>query len=191
MTDTAHERSGPYRAVLHRWPTALALAVVGLMLADGLGDLPDAVEGLAVPVLLLQLEYLILTQLGRRGASWAVVGSLVVVVLVISLLDVVPLEAVLAGLALVFLVLGAITGTPYGRGEFGIQAAGMLGFGAIALVALAVDPDLGRYLVAAGWFLHGVWDVVHLKRDKVVSRTYAEACGVIDISVAAALLFLV
>jgi hypothetical protein len=66
----------------------------------------------------------------------------------------------------------------------------MVGFGALALVALSVDPDLGRYLVAAGWFLHGIWDFVHLWLDKVVARSYAEWC-VIDVLVAAQLVFLV
>jgi hypothetical protein len=72
----------------------------------------------------------------------------------------------------------------------GVQALGMVGFGALALVALSVDPDLGRYLVAAGWFLHGIWDFVHLWLDKVVARSYAEWC-VIDVLVAAQLVFLV
>jgi hypothetical protein len=36
-----------------------------------------------------------------------------------------------------------------------VQALGMVGFGALALVALSVDPDLGRYLVAAGWSAQG------------------------------------
>ncbi|WP_406420191.1 hypothetical protein [Streptomyces sp. NBC_01614] len=54
-----------------------------------------------------------------------------------------------------------------------------------------MDPDLGRYLVAAGWFCHGVRDFVHLRLDKVVSRTSAEWCGVIDVLVAVQLLFLV
>jgi hypothetical protein len=45
--------------------------------------------------------------------------------------------------------------------------------------------------VAAGWFLHGIWDFVHLWLDKVVARSYAEWCGVIDVLVAAQLVFLV
>jgi Ni/Fe-hydrogenase subunit HybB-like protein len=65
----------------------------------------------------------------------------------------------------------------------------MLGFGALALAGLAVDPDLGRYLVAAGWFLHGIWDLVHLKLDRVVARSYAEACAVVDLVIAAELAF--
>lgn len=46
---------------------------------------------------------------------------------------------------------------------FQVQALGMLVFGGLALAGLVVDPELGRYLVAAGWFFHGVWDFVHLK----------------------------
>lgn len=46
-----------------------------------------------------------------------------------------------------------------------------------------MEPDVGRYVVAAGWFLHGVWDTVHLRLDRVVSRSYAEFCGVFDILV--------
>jgi hypothetical protein len=42
-----------------------------------------------------------------------------------------------------------------------------------------LDPHVGIYLLAAGWFLHGVWDFVHLRIDKV------------DVLVAVQLLFLV
>ena len=65
----------------------------------------------------------------------------------------------------------------------------MVGFGGLALAGLAVDPDLGRYLVAAGWFAHGIWDLVHLRANKVVARSYAELCAVVDILIAAELAF--
>lgn len=191
MTETTHERSGTCWTLIRRWPTTVALAAGALILAGGWDDVADAVDGLGQPMLLLPLEYLILNQIGRQAASWPVVGAMTVATLAVAWLDVIPLSSVIVGVALILLIWGAITGTPHGRGAFGVQAAGMLGFGALALVSLAVDPDLGRYLVAAGWFLHGVWDAVHLKLDKVVSRSYAEACGVVDVSVAAMLVFLV
>ncbi|GAA0579669.1 hypothetical protein [Actinomadura livida] len=190
MTAVAGERQGPLWKLARRWPTAVALAAAVLVWGGGLGDAADAVSGLGPVVLLLALEYLILNQIGRREASWPVIGGMVAAVFVIELLDVVDLTTVAVAAALVLLVWGTVTGTANGRGSFGIQAAGMLGFGAIALVAMAVDPDLGRYLVAAGWLLHGIWDAVHLKLDRVVSRSYAEACGVLDVAVAAMLLFL-
>ncbi|MGI5204998.1 hypothetical protein ACQEU6_25900 [Spirillospora sp. CA-108201] len=190
MREQEITRRGRGRALPRRWPTAAALAAAALFLAGGLGDPDEAVSGFGEAVPLLPLEYLILDRIGRRGASWPVVGAMVVAIVAVDTLDVVPLPAVVAAAALVLLVWGAVAGTPDGRATFGAQAAGMLGFGAIALAGLAVDPDLGRYLVAAGWLLHGVWDAVHLKLDKVVSRSYAEACGVVDVAVAAMLVFL-
>jgi Ni/Fe-hydrogenase subunit HybB-like protein len=63
----------------------------------------------------------------------------------------------------------------------------MVGFGVLALAGLVVDPDLGRYLVAAGFLLHGVWDFVYFKLDRVVARSHAEWCGVLDVIIAAEL----
>ncbi|GAA4310472.1 hypothetical protein BJY14_003543 [Actinomadura luteofluorescens] len=187
--ETTHRGRG--HALARRWPTAVALAAAALIFVGGLGDLDEAVSGFGELILLLALEYLILDRIGRRGASWPVIGAMVAAMVVIGALDAVPMSAVIVAAALVLLVWGAVAGAPNGRAVFGVQAAGMLGFGAIAFAGLAVDPDLGRYLVAAGWFLHGVWDAVHLKLGKVVSRSYAEACGVVDVAVAAMLVFLV
>ena len=52
---------------------------------------------------------------------------------------------------------------------------------------LAADPELGRYLVAAGWLLHGIWDFAHLRLNKVVARSYALWCGILDVGIAAEL----
>ncbi|MGW0478942.1 hypothetical protein [Nonomuraea sp. NPDC003214] len=46
-------------------------------------------------------------------------------------------------------------------------------------------------MIAAGWLLHGIWDFVHLRRGKVVARSYAEWCGVLDALIAFELVFLV
>lgn len=66
----------------------------------------------------------------------------------------------------------------------------MLVFGTVALVGLVVAPEVGRYVVATGWFSHGLWDFAHFRTNKVVSRSYAEWCGVLDILVAASLIAL-
>ena len=64
----------------------------------------------------------------------------------------------------------------------------MLGFGAVALAATAVDLDVARYVLAAGWLAHAAWDIAHHRLGRVVPRWYAETCLVADLTIAAALL---
>ncbi|XVQ07699.1 hypothetical protein ACQP1W_34645 [Spirillospora sp. CA-255316] len=54
----------------------------------------------------------------------------------------------------------------------------MVGFAALMVTGLAVDPDLGRYAVAADSFCRGVWDFGHFTLDKVVSRSVADLVAV-------------
>ena len=82
--------------------------------------------------------------------------------------------------ALALVLWGAVRGQLWRRGALVLETAGMVGFTAIALAAVSVDPDLGRYIVAAGWFGHAAWDLAHFRADKVVSRSFAEWCAVFD-----------
>jgi hypothetical protein len=43
--------------------------------------------------------------------------------------------------------------------------------------------------VAAGFFLHGVWDLVYFKLDRVLARSHAEWCAVLDVVIAVELVF--
>ena len=182
-----HDPPGRSRhPVLRRWPTVLA---AGLAVANlGGGESDDAVQALADVLLLLPLLYLIVAAMRRRRASWPVLVVLVAAMIALWAVDVVAPSAVVVAVALLVLVVGAVRGQ-LASGTFRLQAWGMLGFGAVALAGLAVDPDLGRYVVAAGWFGHGIWDLVHLRADKVVSRSYAEWCAVVDVLIAIELAF--
>jgi hypothetical protein len=66
----------------------------------------------------------------------------------------------------------------------------MLGFGAIALLALCVDSDLGGYLVDAALLGHAAWDAVHFRLNSVVPRSYAEFCIILDTLLGAAILLM-
>jgi hypothetical protein len=179
----------PWTALLQRWPTALAL-VAGAAMILGEGGSDEEVRFFAGLLPLLPLVYLVVAKLRRRQATWPTLVVGFALVAVLRMLDLLALPAGLAAVALVVLVWGAVDGQLRGPDPFRVQALGMLGFGALALAGLVVDPDLGTWLVAAGWFLHGIWDLVHLRLDKVVARSYAEACAVIDILVAAQLVLL-
>ncbi|MFI9551817.1 hypothetical protein [Nonomuraea endophytica] len=186
MTTTT--RQHPLHWLRNRWPTALALAMSALTVGGSQSD--AAVGSLAGTLLILPLLYLVAAKLGRREAAWP--GLVIGIALVVGLrmLDVVEPAFVYSGMALVVLVWGAVDGQLRSSGTLRVQAVGMLVFGALAFAGLIVDPEIGRYLVAAGWFFHGVWDFVHLKLDKVVARSYAEWCGVVDVVIAVQLVFM-
>jgi hypothetical protein len=76
-------------------------------------------------------------------------------------------------------------------GALTVQTIGMVGFGAVAVAALLVDPTLGAYLVAFGLLGHGAWVVAHHRRDVVVPRADAEFCAVLNFLLAAAIVVLI
>ncbi|MFI7699014.1 hypothetical protein [Nonomuraea sp. NPDC049480] len=192
MTTPDGDRGLPARkpwisAVRGLWPAALAVGMTAATFG-GTGS-PEKMESLAHVLVLLPLLYLVVAKLDRREASWPVLGILILPFIVLRALDVIPPSAVFGGLALAVLIWGAMDGQLRRPGPFRVQALGMAGFAAFAVAGLIADPELGRYLVAAGWFLHGVWDFVHLKLDKVVSRSYALWCGILDVLIAIELIF--
>ena len=74
------------------------------------------------------------------------------------------------------------------RGLWWLQTAGMVAFGAVTLVCALVAPGWAAGLAALGFLGHAGWDAYHYRIDRVVHRTYAEACGVFDLLVGVALL---
>ncbi|MFP3966352.1 DUF6010 family protein [Actinomadura fulvescens] len=87
-----------------------------------------------------------------------------------------------------YLLIGAVRRTLTGSRELAIQLGGLLAYLGLVAAAMSVDPDLTPYLVAAGWLLHAVWDVVHHRAGKVVPRGYAEWCTVFDLAIGATII---
>jgi hypothetical protein len=171
----------------NRWPTALAV-LTGVLVFGG-GETVEEVRGYAEILLLLPLLYLVVAKLRRRWATWPLLAASFAVIFLLRMTDVLSPAALFSAVALVVLVWSVLDGHLAGSGTLQVQALGMLVFGGLGLVGLVVDPDVGRYLVAAGWLFHGVWDFVHLRLDKVVARSFAEWCGVVDVWVAVVLVF--
>jgi hypothetical protein len=182
----AYRASGRRRwteVVMHRWPTAVGVAVAALTAFD----LQDGRE-LAALTVLMPLVYLGAAVLDRRWSAWVVLlAGIAVLALVPSTPQVVPLVGFLVA-ALVFLALGVARGQWREPGGLPLQTVGMLAFGSIVLVALYVEPVLGGVLVAIGLIGHAAWDAYHYLRDRVVARSYAEFCAVLDLLVGAAVL---
>jgi hypothetical protein len=90
--------------------------------------------------------------------------------------------------AVIYLTWGTARGDLTSRPLLSLQTAAVLGFGAIAIAAVAADPGVARYVLAAGWLAHAAWDIAHHRADRVVPRWYAETCLVSDLIIATALL---
>ncbi len=187
-TDTHHGYPVPDRrswaaAIMHRWPTWLAIALAALTVGG------STVESLADVLPMLALAYLAAAVLQRRQATWLVAVVIVAAFAALRLQEWVDPVAALLVAALALVLWGAVRGQ-LRRGALVVEMAGMVGFTAIALAAVSVDPNLGCYIVTAGWFGHAAWDFAHLRADKVVSRSFAEWCAVFDVLRAVGILIL-
>ena len=169
--------------LMHRWPTALGVAVAALTVIDLQGG-----TELAALTMLMPVVYLGAAALDRRWFAWVVLlAGIAVLTVVPSSAQVVPSVGFLVA-ALVLLVVGVARGQLRQPGGLPLQTVGMLAFGSVVLVALYVEPDLGGCLVAIGLLGHGAWDAYHFLRNRVVARSYAEWCAVVDLLLGAAIL---
>jgi hypothetical protein len=183
MADTT--RRTTLSSVVRRWPYPLGIVWGAVILLGGTSA--ENIRQLAVSLTLLALIYLVLASLDRRDWSLQVLlGSLALLVLA-RLQPWVPPAVVLFAAALGAIVWGVGHGMHH-KHDFRLQVAGMIGFGALAVAALLVDVDLALYLVAAGWLGHAAWDWLHVVRDRVVKRWYAECCSTLDVVVAVGLI---
>lgn len=178
-------------AVTRRWPTAAALAIWAAQVVAGASDsLDDSVEGFGEVLPLLPLLYVVINQLGTPRSTWPVLGGGLVLVFGLQALDLVSPAGVMVGIALGVLLWGLVRGAPH---PLALQAVGVAVFGTLAVTGLLVDPEVGRWLVAAGWFFHGLWDLAHLTLERlkgIVAPTFAEWCAVVDVLVGVELLVL-
>jgi hypothetical protein len=92
------------------------------------------------------------------------------------------LAAGLIAAALLYPLMGLLA---HGLGEMRVELFGVVLFGALAGLGLALSP----WLLAAGWLLHAVWDLLlpWVADTGYVPPWYGAACLGFDLAVAAAL----
>ncbi|GAA1756204.1 hypothetical protein [Agromyces humatus] len=165
-----------------RWPSALGLVMIAATSFRGAD-----VYVVALVTMLAALAYLTAAATSRRRAAWVafVVAAVFVPVGVFTRLDLtIPLVAIAA----LLVTYGVITLERGGLRELAIQAVGFAGFTVVSIVALNLGPAVAAYVGAAAVIGHGVWDVVHHRRDKVVTRAFAEFCAILDFGMGVLLL---
>ncbi|WP_192907139.1 DUF6010 family protein [Glycomyces paridis] len=183
MTATAPQparTAGPLRTAAHRWPALLG-AVFAAFVAWDLGTGGDL-----APVLTASgLIYLGAAAIRRPNAAWPLFA---ITFVIIGAAGFTPWENlatwVLIGLAAALAVYGLATGAVRPPEGLPLQSLGMAVFGAAAVAAVLVGGDLAAYLVAVGLLGHAAWDVHHHRTGRVVARSLAEFCVVLDTVVA-------
>jgi hypothetical protein len=170
---TTAEDAPRSQGILHRWPSALGLAVAASQLARS----PDT-ETVATVIGVAVLCYLGAAALDRRWVAWA--GCVVVsLVLVASQVIGVTWWAVGGTVALALVVTGLLLGVP--RPPLAAQTAALIGYGGVAVAALFLAPRAGLVLAGVALVGHSVWDVIHYRRNQVVHRSLAEFCVLLDV----------
>ncbi len=172
-TATTAEDAPRSQRILHRWPSALGLAVAVLQLARD----PDT-ETVATVIGVAVVCYLGAAALNRRWVAWA--GCVVVSLMVVAS-QVIGLAwwAVSAVVALALVVAGLLLGVP--RVPLAAQTGALIGYGGVAVAALFLAPRAGLVLAGVALVGHSVWDVIHYRRNQVVHRSLAEFCVLLDV----------
>ncbi|WP_067822627.1 hypothetical protein [Nocardia inohanensis] len=151
------------------WPALAAL----LLAAATAFDLSTGVD-LAQIVAASAIVYLGSAALADPRAAWPV---FLVTFVVIGVAKATGFDGTWILLAL------AVPVASYGllrRRDITLQGLAMLGFGAVAALALLLDEHIGAYLVAAGLLAHTAWDIRHFRTGRVVVRSMSEFCMVLD-----------
>jgi hypothetical protein len=162
------------------WPAAIGFAFASHLAVDLFSGTEDGTDFAAV-VAASGLVYLAAASLERPSISWPAF-LLSVVIITLARLGFILLEATWAMLAVaaLFAVYGVARTWRRPNHDLPLQAAAMAAFGGSAALALFLQPVIGALLVTAGLFAHAGWDIYHHVKNKVVVRSMAEFCCVLD-----------
>ncbi len=184
MTATDHPRTSSLGTrVTRRWPAVAGLAVAALSgygIASG-GDVAAIVAASG-------FVYIAAAALRTQAAAWPAFGVSFVLIALGNFVPAIDPIASMLGIAAVLAVVGAVRGGLHPRFGLPLQAAAMLVLGAVALVAAQAQPVLAGVLVAGALLAHAAWDVHHHRSGRVVVRSMAEFCAVLDTALAALVL---
>jgi hypothetical protein len=146
------------------------------------------VRGIAGLAVVMVMVYVGAASLQRRSAAWPLL-LLGMPVLFLPDKATTPAIAVLVAVTAAFVAYGSIRQRRHRPPDLPLQTLAALAVVALCLTALAADrPTVGAVLLAAALLGHAAWDYYHHWQAKVVTRSYAEFCGVVDVVIAIGIL---
>jgi hypothetical protein len=172
--------SGAVVSVRRHWPALAGIAfaaAVAIGMANGVEQAPVLAAAAMV--------YIGSAALQKPAAAWPLfLVSVVVITVAKRLGDRFEGTLVVLGCGVALMLYGLLRGVVRPGHGLPLQSVALLGFGAAAAIAFFVDTDLGAYLVAAGLLGHAAWDFHHYRTKRVVARSLAEFCLVLDAGLA-------
>jgi hypothetical protein len=160
-------------SIWRHWP--IAVGVLGAAFAAIAS--PDR-ETVVISLLVALICYLAAAALGLKWVAWAAIPVASALVVAGALIGIEP-WFVLGGVAIALVIVGLVAGAS--RTALAAQSLALVAYGGIALIGLALTPVVGAVLASLTLMAHGVWDVIHYRRNAVVSRSLAEACIAFDV----------
>jgi len=145
-------------------------------------------ETVVISLLVALLCYLAAAALGVKWVAWAAIPVASALVVAGALIGIEP-WFVLGGVAIALVIVGLVARAS--RTALAAQSLALVAYGGIALIGLALSPAVGAVLASLTLMAHAVWDVIHYRRNAVVSRSLAEACIAFDVLLGLAAIVLV
>ncbi|MGW4791750.1 hypothetical protein ACWEPC_04935 [Nonomuraea sp. NPDC004297] len=170
--------------LVHRWPTLAGLLTTALLVLDDQDG-----RSHAPIVFLAALIYLATAVLDRPGVVWILFGGSVAGVGALRLIGA-DLWTALVAAGVSITVLSLVSDLPRRPRPAALQIPFMLVFGTAAFAGASLSPALGAYAVAAALIGHAVQDVIIWRANKVVLRSLAEFCAVLDLTLGVAIIVL-
>jgi hypothetical protein len=161
--------------VTRNWPALAGLAIAA-MSAYGIATGADV----AAVVAASGFVYIAAAALGRPAAAWPAFGVAFVLIVVEKLVPAADPILLMSAVAAVLAVVGVARGLLRPGHGLPLQAAAMLVLAVVALLAAQAQPVPAGLLVAGALLAHAVWDAYHHRTGRVVVRSMAEFCGVLD-----------
>jgi hypothetical protein len=169
-------------ALWRHWPVA-----VGLFGAAFVTIFSPQRDTITISLLVALTCYLAAAALEVRWVSWAAIPVASALVVAGRLADIEPWY-VFAGASVVLVLIGLLRRAS--RTALAAQSLAMVAYGGIAVAALTLGPVAGAVLASLALTAHVVWDVIHYRRNAVVSRSLAEACMFFDVPLGLAVIVL-
>jgi hypothetical protein len=178
IDSTDRQRPRTLGWLAHRWPTA-----AGIVFAAFVVFVTSGPGGVAPVVTASGFVYLGAAALRRRTAAWPMffLGS-VLITIGFSIPGFAPSwsSGAMLGVAAVLVTYGLAQGAQRPLWGIPLQAGAMVVLAAAAITAVNVSATWAGLLVSVALLTHTAWDVYHHRVERVVVRSMAEFCAVLD-----------